>query len=257
MTARRRYLGLGLLILATLGSQPLWALDFGDPGDEEFIEGEFAFVRLQYNSRSGGGYRFDAWATDYPAADENFLRGVSRLTNIRVKSDPIVLTLDDDRVFNYPFLYALEMGRGGGVVFNEREMATLREYLLRGGFLFIDDFWGSYQWDAFYATFSQLFPNKELVELKRDHEIFRVFYDVDGPQMIPAMNNPQNIPEQDVDYASNWALMDDDGRIMVLVNWNSDIGDGWEHTYWPAYPTKYANMAYQLGINYLMYSLTH
>ncbi|MEX1033687.1 MAG: DUF4159 domain-containing protein [Cellvibrionaceae bacterium] len=223
------------------------------------FEGEFSFVRLRYDSEyAGGGFRFgSSWSIDYPAADENFLRAVTRLTNIKINSQPIVRRLDDEDIFNYPFLYALELGNSGGVSFNEVEMRNLREYLLRGGFLFIDDFWGTREWDNFYRTFSQVFPDRDIVELDSDHEIFRTFYDVDGAQMIPAMGNPQNIPEADVDHASNWAIMDDDGRIMVLINWNSDIGDGWEHTYHAGYPTRYANLAYRLGINYLIYALTH
>jgi hypothetical protein len=229
--------------------------------EESLFAGEFSFVRLHYDSQHAGrgfGFGFgSAWSIDYPAADENFLRGVTRLTNIKINSAPIVRRLDDDDIFNYPFLYALEMGNNGGVSFSEKEMENLREYLLRGGFLFIDDFWGSYEWENFHRTFSQLFPDRELVQLSSDHEIFHTFYDVDGAQMIPALGNPQNTPEADVAMASNWALLDDDGRVMVLVNWNSDIGDGWEHTYHPGYPTRYANLAYQLGINYLVYALTH
>lgn len=227
-----------------------------DPLMDEMQEGEFSFVRLQYDSL-GGGFRFSPWATDFPAADRNFLKGVKRLTHIKINRQPIVKRLDDDDIFNYPFIYAVEMGRNGGVSFNYREMANLREYLLRGGFLLIDDFWGSQQWDNFYRTFQQVFPEKTLIELKSDHEIFHGFYDVDGAQMIPALSNFTNQPEGDIPYASNHAILDDDGRVMVLINWNSDIGDGWEHTYHSDYPTKYANLAYRLGINYLVYALTH
>lgn len=230
-------------------------LSFSDP--DEFVEGEFAFVRIQYDTYRSSGFGSNSWQIDFPQADTNFLLGVSRLTNIKVKENPIVLRFDNDEIFEYPFLYALEMGQGGGPYFSELELQNIREYLLRGGFLFVDDFWGTWQWEAFHRSFKQIFPDKELVELKSDHEIYHVFYDVDGAQMIPAVRNPNNQPEQDVEFASNWAMLDDDGRIMVLVNWNSDIGDGWEHTYHPAYPTRYANLAYQLGINYLIYSLTH
>lgn len=244
-----------LIVVSLLLGVCLGAQVHADPN--EYIEGEFAFVRIQYDTYRSSGFGSNSWQIDFPDADTNFLLGVSRLTNIKVKEHPIVLRLDNEEIFQYPFLYALEMGNGGGPYFSELEMANLREYLLRGGFLFIDDFWGTWQWEAFYRSFSQIFPDKELVELKSDHEIYHVFYDIDGPQMIPAVRNPNNQPEQDVEFASNWAMLDDDGRVMVLINWNSDIGDGWEHTYHPIYPTRYANLAYQLGINYLIYSLTH
>ncbi len=221
------------------------------------VAAEFAFVRLQYDNYYNDGFGFGTWRTDFPSADSNFLRGVSRLSNVRVMKDPIVLRFDDERIFDYPFLYALEMGRSGGPDFSAKERATMREYLLRGGFLLIDDFWGTRQWDNFYRAFTEVFPDREIIELPADHEIFRSYYDIAGPQMIPVIGNPDNYPEQDVDRASNHAILDDAGRVMVLINWNSDMGDGWEHTYDPRYPTRYANLAYQLGINYLIYSLTH
>ncbi len=227
--------------------------------------GEFNFARVQYDNYYGGGFGGfrgfgfggGTWAIDFPDADMNFLRGVSRLTNIRVMSDPIVLRLDDEGIFDYPFLYMLEVGQGGGVNFNPLEIENLRAYLERGGFLLIDDFWGTQQWNNFASSFAQVFPDREIVELSPDHEIFHCYYDIDGPQMIPALGRTDDYGEQDVDHASNHAILDDEGRIMVLINWNSDMGDGWEHTYHPDYPTRYANAAYQLGINYLMYSLTH
>ncbi|MEX0619580.1 MAG: DUF4159 domain-containing protein [Pseudohongiellaceae bacterium] len=222
--------------------------------------GEFNFVRVQFDSyySSGyGGFRGGPWSIDFPDADMNFLRGVSRLTNIRVMSDPIVLRLDDEQIFDYPFLYMLEVGQGGGITLTPEETENIREYLLRGGFLLIDDFWGEREWDNFEAAFSMIFPDREIVELPSDHEIFHCYYDIEGPQLIPALGRTQEYGEQGIDHASNHAILDDHGRIMVLANWNSDMGDGWEHTYHPAYPTRYANMAYQLGINYLMYSMTH
>jgi hypothetical protein len=221
------------------------------------IAGEFAFVRIQYDSYFGGGFYGGPWLTDFPASDENFLRGVARLTNVRVMSEPIVLRFDDEEIFDYPFLYALEMGRNGGISLSPAELDNLREYLLRGGFLLIDDFWGEQQWDAFYRDFSMIFPDRELVELTADHEIYHTFYDIDGPQMIPGRGGRRGFGQAGIDIASNHAILDDDGRVMVLINWNSDMGDGWEHTYDQWYPTQYANSAYQLGINYLIYSLTH
>jgi len=220
--------------------------------------GEFNFVRVAFDTfYSRGGFGFGPWSIDFPDADRNFLRGVSRLTNIRVMSEPIVLRFDDQKIFDYPFLYMLEVGQGGGIQLSPVEIQNLREYLSRGGFLLIDDFWGQQQWDNFYAAFSQVFPDREIIELSPDHEIFHVYYDIDGPTMIPALYRSDEFGEQGIDFASNHAILDDEGRVMVLINWNSDMGDGWEHTYHPDYPTRYANSAYRLGINYLMYSMTH
>jgi len=276
---REKYLGIAKITLfamtligllgfsGLLNAQRLESFGRGlQPGGDDILvddaAGEFNFVRVRFNTYfSGGGFRGGfgdgPWAIDFPDADTNFLRGVSRLTNIRVMSNPIVLEFDDPEIFDYPFLYMLEVGQGGGIVLSPAEIENLRQYLLRGGFLLIDDFWGQRQWDNFYAAFSQLFPDREIVELSPDHEIFHVYYDIDGPQMIPALYRSDEYGEQGINTASNHAILDDQGRVMVLINWNSDMGDGWEHTYHPDYPTRYANSAYRLGINYLMYSLTH
>jgi hypothetical protein len=256
----------------------LWGLSFAeDRGEDKAADGDrFTFIRVQYDNTGGGwdyrGFRGSrgfgdrsgkrggrgSWDTDYPAAELNFLRGVSRLTGIHTNNEPDVLRLDDDRIFEYPFLYMLEMGRNGGPKFNEKEIENLREYLLRGGFLLIDDFWGAWEWANFYRAFSRVLPEHQLVELNRDDQIFHSFYDIDGPQMIPGVGHfIQGLTGGNAGITVNRALLDDHGRIMVLINWNSDIGDGWEHTYNPYYPTIYANMAYQLGINFLIYALTH
>ncbi|MGI9249846.1 MAG: DUF4159 domain-containing protein [Pseudohongiellaceae bacterium] len=250
---------INLLIALALFSLPLTAAENSAPDILYDRGGEFNFVRVQFDSYYNYSRRFGngAWAIDFPSADQNFLRGVSRLTNIRVMSEPIVLRLDDDEIFDYPFLYMLEVGQNGGIVLNSQEVENLREYLLRGGFLLIDDFWGQHQWDNFASAFSIVFPDRPIVELQADHEIFRIYYDIDGPQMIPALFRSDQYGEQGIDFASNHAILDDEGRVMVLINWNSDMGDGWEHTYHPGYPTRHANAAYQLGINYLMYSMTH
>lgn len=248
-----------LLFVAGSAHAQFPGLSSGGPDAYEAMDeaGEFAFVRLRYNSMFPSRWRYGPWAIDFPEADINFLRGVGRLSNIRVMRDPIVLSADDDRIFEYPILYALEMGRAGGPVFSDLERNNLREYLLRGGFLIIDDFWGTREWDIFHNAIMQILPEYEVVELPDDHEIFRIYYDIDGPKMIPHGGNPQNIPERDVDHASLHAIKDDQGRIMVLINWNTDLGDGWEHTYAPHYPTRFSNQAYQLGLNYLIYSFTH
>lgn len=218
---------------------------------------EFTFIRIKYENAGslddewGGRWSRGTWSIDFPDADYNFLRGVTRLTNVHINAEPAVLTLDDDQIFEYPFLYMLELGRNGGPQFSEKETRNLREYLLRGGFLLVDDFWGEYEFDVFQQAFAKVFPDRPMVDLDKSHQIFHIFYDIDGAQSIPGIRSWRSgVPV-------NRAILDDDNRVMVLINWNSDMGDGWEHTYHPAYPTKHANLAYQLGINYLIYAMTH
>ena len=222
----------------------------GSAGDE------FTFIRVQFDSKRQG-WGSGAWAHDYPEAETNFLRGVSRLSRIHIHSDPEVLRLDDDRIFEFPFLYLVEIGRDGGPDFSAREVENLREYLLRGGFLLIDDFKGEVGWQVFRQVFQEIFPDNRWIKLTANHTIYHIYYDIDGAQRIPGIYFLHGNAPDDHMNAENWAILDGTGRIMILINWNSDMGDGWEHTYDKMYPTKYANLAYQLGINYLLYALTH
>jgi hypothetical protein len=222
----------------------------GSAGDE------FTFIRVQFHSKRQP-WESRAWAHDYPAAETNFLRGVSRLSRIHIHNDPAVLRLDDERIFEYPFLYLVEIGLDGGPDFSEREVENLREYLLRGGFLLIDDFKGEEGWQIFHRLFKEIFPDFQWIKLDPNHGIYHIYYDIDGAQRIPGIYFLHGNAPYDHMNPENWAIVDDSGRIMILINWNSDMGDGWEHTYDEIYPTKYANLAYQLGINYLLYALTH
>ncbi|MBT8334193.1 MAG: DUF4159 domain-containing protein [Desulfobacterales bacterium] len=217
---------------------------------------EFTFIRVQFDAVEHG-WGHGGWAHDYPAAEVNFLRGVSRLSRIHIHAEPAVLRFDDDRIFEFPFLYLVEIGRDGGPDFTEKEVENLREYLLRGGFLLIDDFKGNVGWQVFRRAFENIFPDSQWLKLDPHHAIFHIFYDIEGAQRIPGIYFLHGNTPSDHMNPENWAILDSQGRIMVLINWNSDMGDGWEHTYDEHYPTKYANLAYQLGINYLIYALTH
>ena len=217
---------------------------------------EFTFIRVQFDSQRQG-FGSGAWAHDYPEAETNFLRGVSRLSRIHIHAEPAVLRLDDERIFEFPFLYLVEIGRDGGPNFSAQEIENLREYLLRGGFLLIDDFKGEAGWQVFRQAFAEIFPDSPWIKLGRDHPVFHIYYDIDGAQRIPGIYFLYGNAPYDHMQPENWAILDGTGRIMILINWNSDMGDGWEHTYDEMYPTKYANLAYQLGINYLLYALTH
>ena len=237
------------LFAATAAAQQNLA-SIGSAGDE------FTFIRIQFDS-IGESWGQGGWAHDYPAAEINFLRGVSRLTDIHIHAEPAVLRLDDDRIFEFPFLYLVEIGLAGGPDFSQKEVENLREYLLRGGFLLIYDFKGTAGWQVFYKAFRQIFTDNQWIKLDPNHPVYHIFYDIDGAQRIPGIYFLNGDAPVDHLNPENWAILDDKGRIMILINWNSDMGDGWEHTYDAEYPTEYANLAYRLGINYLVYALTH
>lgn len=218
-------------------------------------QNEFAFARLIYrgNDASDWGPR---WRVDWPAAENHLLSGIERFTRINNKDEGVTLELTDDEIFDYPWLYAVEVG---SLSLSTTEAQRLREYCLRGGFFMVDDFHGPFEWANFAYAMKQVFPERDIVELKNDNTIFHVLYDLPDKQQIPGIRPLRsgrtwerggNIP--------HWrGILDDSGRIMVAINFNMDLGDAWEHADWPEYPAHYSSMAYQLAINYVLYAMTH
>ena len=201
-------------------------------------EAEFHFARLVYrnspHSRRGYcGRGGGAWATDYADAEFHVMQGIGRFTRIDVAEVDIdgnggrLIHLVDERVFEYPWLYAVEVGQW---LLDEGEAKILREYLDRGGFLMVDDFWGEYEWDIFVDSMQRVFPDKRIEELGEDHELLHVLYDLDQRTQIPGRGGQR--PE-----TPHWrGIFDDDGRLMVAINFNMDMGDAWEHADDPWYP---------------------
>ncbi|MEX0617835.1 MAG: DUF4159 domain-containing protein [Pseudohongiellaceae bacterium] len=236
--------------------------------------GEFTWVRGIYSNYGGGagrrgfGRRGGWWDTDYPDSDENFLRGVQRYTNIDTNTrshDSIPLT--DPRLFEHTFLYMnwkrVPIGSTfSGPDFNPEEIEALREFMFRGGFVMADDFWGDAHHEDMVREISKIFPDRELVQLDTNHEIFHIFFDIDEIAQVPgrmvtwdrggyfSLDDP-NFPP------AVYAILDDDGRVMMVANYNTDLGDGWEHTFYEPYPTRYTNEAYKIGINFLIYAYSH
>ena len=221
---------------------------------------EFQFVRLAYSAnRYGGGRgwgRRQMWQTDWPDAEHHFSRGVDRLTRIRVAEQGRILTPLDDEIFDYPWIYAVEVGYW---YLNDREAAHLRDYLLRGGFLMVDDFHGTWEWSSFVASMEKVFPDRPIVDIPEHDEAFHVHYDLDHRIQIPSrMFIYSGVTYERDGYTPHWrGIYDDDGRLMVAINFNMDIGDAWEHADWPDYPENMTALAYRFGINYLIYAMTH
>jgi hypothetical protein len=242
-------------------------LDSGDPLLELNEAGDaFTFVRVRYDTAGGGNegeywHRgpWHTWSTDYPASDRNFLRGVRRLTHIHVNKEPIVLRLDDDRIFEYPFLYMLEVGRQGGLQLSPKETRNLREYLLRGGFLVVDDFHGTLEWASFLESMTRVFPDRPIVDIPEDDEAFHVHFDLDQRIQIPSAGYiSRGVTWEKDGFTPHWrGIYDDDGRLMVAINFNMDLGDAWEHADWPEYPEAMTSLAYRFGVNYVIYAMTH
>ena len=259
---------LGVSILGVAIAQRGWQreeIPYGRNGvpdwknDAEFPHDVFTFVRVRYDSWGRRG----AWKTDWPDCDLNFSFRLQQLTSMKVDPNGKILDLTDPQIFNYPFLYMIEPG---SLYFSDAEVKALRRYLNNGGFMMVDDFWGEDEWDNFYREIKRVFPKKEPVELPLDHPVFHIVYDLKEKPQIPSIRAAQ----QGRAYGITWerpdaqtphykGIFDDQGRMMVIICHNTDLGDGWEREgedpwYFREFSEK---KAYPLGINIITYAMTH
>lgn len=241
------------------GGVPEWEVD------PNFRNDVFTFVRIQYDSyggRWGGG---GGWYVDYPDSDLNFPFRLQQLTSMKVDPVPRIVRLTDDELFDYPFVYMIEPG---SLVFSEEEVLALRRYLLNGGFMMVDDFWGDYEWDNFEEQIKRVFPDRPIVDLDITHPIFRCVYDLKEMPQVPSIgwarhgdptitsDRPGDPSCDEVHYR---AFFDDKNRMMVIMCHNTDLGDGWEEEGVSAeyFHTFSEKKAYPMGINIVFYAMTH
>ena len=212
---------------------------------------EFYFTRAIYSS-----YRPGNWSIDYPEADYHFLLGLQRLTSVNAFDRDHPIGLDDPELRRFPFLYAVEVGY---MALQEGEVEGLRNYLLAGGFLVVDDFWGTAEWDNFERQMRRVFPDRDIDELSLDHPVFHQLYEVEEVLQVPALGRGfmGRTWERDGVTPHVRGISDEDGRLMVLINWNTDLGDAWEHADDPRYPLEYATYAYRMGVNIVLYAMSH
>jgi len=220
---------------------------------------EFIWARLRYDDFGGFGRSRGfgrSWTTDYPKNDRQFLQGVRRLTRLHARSMEQVVDLDTDDIFNYPMVYAVEVGHWG---LSDDQAKKLREYLDRGGFLMVDDFHGSREWEVFMLSLSKVFPDRAVVDIDDKDPLFHVLYDLDQRVQVPGVQPLRGgvTYEQDGYYPRWRGVYDDKGNIMIAICHNMDLGDAWEWADDPGYPEEYASLAYRIGINYIIYSMTH
>jgi len=266
---------LGLLFLGTSGS--LLALQRRSLQRSPFDQGPgyvssqgiekagFIFARLRYSSSriyydySGFGFRYNGgWSEDFPKGDRQFVEGAQRLTRLNARSTEEVIEPDGDEVYDYPYLYAVNVGTWA---FTDSQAQRLHEYLLRGGFLVVDSFHGEADWQHFMSGMDQILPGADhkWEELDSKDPIFHVLYDLDERFQIPGYQYVSTGRTYEKDgFVPHWrAIRDDKGRIMVLMDFNMHIGDAWEHADDPLYPERFSSLAYRLGINYVIYGMTH
>jgi hypothetical protein len=253
--------GLGISVLAMQrGGYGYGEEDEGPPLPVDVNEkAEWAFARFHFPSgRYGeGGFRgFQLWAADYPKADRQFVRGLRRLTRLNARAMEQIVDADSDKLFDWPWIY---MEHGNGWILNQAQAARLRAYLLKGGFLLSDDTHGDFEWDGLMQGLRMIFPDRAVEELKDADEMFHVAYDLDHRFKIHGTRFIWGRRPTSPDMAvPRWsAIRDDKGRIMVAICHNSDVGDAWEWADSPRYPENETSLAYRIGINYILYDLTH
>ncbi|HTS28592.1 MAG TPA: DUF4159 domain-containing protein [Bryobacteraceae bacterium] len=196
------------------------------------------------------------WTMDYPRSDRHFSAALRRLTRIHVRSAEQPVNLDDHDVYDVPWLYGVEVGHWN---LTDAQVATMREFLERGGFFMCDDFHGSIEWEVFVASMQRIFPNRPIVEIPNNDPIFHEIYDLDDRYQVPGAQflETGQIWEQDGKVPHWRGIYDDHGRVIVAMCFDMDLGDSWEHADNPEYPQKFSALGIRIGVNYVTYAMTH
>jgi hypothetical protein len=246
------FLTAAVLILLQQPEGPPWGrLDEGEtPREREHAE--FHFTRAVYSS-----FRPRNWTIDYPKADRQLMIGVKRLLNqLDVSEAEHPVALDDPDLNRFPWLYAVEVGH---MSMSDSEVAGLRRYLKAGGFLMVDDFWGTEEWANFESEIRRVLPDCKIVDLPKDHPFWSAFYDIREVYQVPNIRNAMYglTSEKDGYVPFYRGIFDDKGRLVVLIDANTDLGDAWEWAERPEYPLKYSTFAYQMAVNAIVYGMSH
>lgn len=229
---------------------------------------EWVFARLMYPQAFGGyGWRgrFGAnwkegrssWTTDYPRADRHLATALRRLTRVHIRSVEQPVDLDDgDDAYNYPWLYAVEVGHWA---LTDDQARKMREFLDRGGFFMCDDFHGTREWAIFAESMQRVFPDRPIVDIPDSDPIFHTIYDLDHRYQVPGAQYLRSGVTYEYDgYEPHWrGIYDDKGRLVVAICNDMDLGDSWEWADEPRYDEKFSSMGFKIAANYLIYSMTH
>jgi hypothetical protein len=235
-------------------------------------DAEFHFLRMEYTDAPGfrrgfgfvsrGGEAGGWWAQDWPDAEEHFTTGIGRLTRIQ-PGEPAHMRVTDERIFNYPWIYATQTGNWD---LSQEEVERMREFLLRGGYLVVDDMWGAVEWENFVEAMQRVLPDKPIQDLEESDTVMHVLYDIKDKDrtFIPGSRHLYVGPGgkaqiyQPPGTSPAWrAIYDDQKHMVVAINFDTDVADAWEFADVPYYPEAMTTLAYRYGINYVIYSMTH
>lgn len=250
-----------------IGSHSTGTPTWTNPGG--FEKDVFTFTRIRYSSGGGyGGYyrRGPGWTTDLPDSDLNLSYRLQQMTSMKVDPDGRIVNLTDPALAQFPWIYIVEPG---SLYLNEQEVAALRKYLLNGGFLMLDDFWGDSAWLNVERELKKVFPERAFTELSLDHPLYSCVFQIKSKGQVPNYGTGENSQYDGVTWEGNHdgdtrtvhhrVIADDKGRLMVFAAHNTDNGDGWEREgefqyYFEHFSEK---IAYPLGINIVFYAMTH
>lgn len=226
-----------------------------DPPDA-WEKTEFAWGRLRYRSSRGGLWGGRArWGVDANKSDRQFIQGLRRLTRIHARSVEQIVNAASDDVYDWPWLYAVGVGDW---VFHASEADRMRQYFERGGFLMVDDFHNEREWANFMAGIARFLPDHQVVELAPEDAIFHTVFDLAERVRVPGLNVVHGDHIERGGVVPHWrGVIDEKGRVVVAICFNQDLGDAWEWADLPEYPERYASMAYRIGVNYIVYAMTH
>jgi len=231
---------------------------------------EWVFARLMYPPaynmrggwrRGGGGadwtQGYSSWTTDYPRSDRHLSAAVRRLTRVHARSVEQPVNLDDgDEVYNWPWLYAVEVGHWQ---LTPEQAAKLRDYILRGGIFMCDDFHGEQEWEIFEASMKRVFPDRPISDIPDSDAIFHTLYDLESRYQVPGAQFIRSGSMSEYGgVIPRWrGIYDDKGRLVIAICHNMDLGDSWEHADNPEYPEKFSSLGMRIGVNYIIYAMTH
>lgn len=220
---------------------------------------EIARLIYDHNITSSWGPGRPWWAIDWPEAEQHFTSGVRRYTNIDIADDSRHIRLNDNAIFDFPWLFVQQVGRWQ---LDLAEKQQLRQYLLRGGFMVVDDFHGPGQWNTFSNVLEDVLPEYKIIDIAAGDELLHVLYELEQRTQIPGRRHLVSVGSEVIvqmqHKPARWrGIYDDEDRLMVAINFNMDMGDAWEHADDPVYPLAMTSLAYRFGINYLIYAITH
>jgi len=236
----------------------MYELEMQNPADDPpgaWDKTEYAWGRLRFRSNRGGYFGRARWGTDTNKSDRFFIRALRRLTRVDARSVEQIVDIDSDELFDYPCIYAVG---AGDWVFSASQAERLRHYFERGGFLMVDDFHNEREWAQFMAGIEQVLPGHGAIELEADDPIFHTVYNLSERYRVPGLNVVHGSQIERGGTYPHWrGVLDDRGRVVVGIWFNQDLGDAWEWADLPDYPEKYASMAIKLGVDYVIYAMTH